>query len=76
MRRGEKGERKKKEKKDKNKVVQFFLRCSDSRSSVARELKLVYTTRATSRYQEWKDSVLHADSCYGRVMRNQQNLYS
>ena len=37
----------------------FFLRCSDGRSSVARELKLVYSTRATSRHQERKDSVLH-----------------
>ena len=53
------GERKKKEK-EKNKVVQIFLRCSDGRSSLARELKLVYSTRATTRYQEQKDSVLHA----------------
>ena len=45
--------KKRKEKKEKNKVVQIFLR------SVARELKLVYSTRATSRYQERKDSVLH-----------------
>ena len=52
--------RKKKKKGKKNKVVQIFLRCSDSRSSVARELKLVYSIRATSRYQERKDSVLHA----------------
>ena len=34
-------------------------RCSDGRSSVAREVKLVYSTRATTRYQERKDSVLH-----------------
>ena len=55
------GERRRtKEKKKKNKVVQIFLRCSDGRSSVIRELKLVYSTRATSRYQERKDSVLHA----------------
>ena len=53
-------EKEEKKKKNKNKVVQFFLRCSDSRSSVARELKLVYSTRATNRYQERKDSVLHA----------------
>ena len=46
--------------KEKNKIVPFFLRCSDGRSSVARELKLVYSTRAMSRYQERKDSVLHA----------------
>ena len=49
-----------KERKKKNKFVQNFLRCSDDRSSVARELKLVYSTRATSRYQERKDSMLHA----------------
>ena len=51
---------KEEEKGKKNKVVQIFVRCSDGRSSVARELKLVYSTRATSRYQERKDSVLHA----------------
>ena len=44
----------------KNKVAQIFLRCSDDRSSVARKLKLVYLTRATIRYQERKDLVLHA----------------
>ena len=43
----------------------IFLRCSDRRSSVARELKLVYSTRATSRYEERKDSVLHSPR--GRV---------
>ena len=52
--------RKNKKKKTKNKFVHFFLRCSDDRSSVARELNLVYSTRATSKYQEWKVSVLHA----------------
>ena len=41
-------------------VVHKFLRCFEGRSSVARELKLVYSTRATSRYQEQEDSVLHA----------------
>ena len=44
----------------KKKVVQIFLQCFDGRSSVARELKSVYSTRATSRYQERKDSVFHA----------------
>ena len=43
------GERRR-EKKIKNKVVKFFIRCSDSRSSVARELKLVYSMRVMSRY--------------------------
>ena len=52
-------------KEKKNKVVQIFLRCSDGRSLVARELKLVYSTRVTSRYQERKDSVLHAPRCRG-----------
>ena len=52
--------KKEKRKKNKNKVVQFFLRCSDDWSSVTRELKLVFSTRSTSRYQERKDSVLHA----------------
>ena len=47
----EKGERKKKK---------GFSWCSDGRNSVAREAKLVYSTRTTSRYQERKDSVLHA----------------
>ena len=42
------------------KVVQIFSQCFDGRSSVAQELKLVYSTRATSRYQERKDSVFHA----------------
>ena len=56
----EKGERKKNRKIEKNKVVQFFLRCSDGRSSVAQELKLVYSTSVMSRYQERKDLVLHA----------------
>ena len=32
-----------------------FLQCADGRSLVARELKVVYLTRATSRYQKWKD---------------------
>ena len=53
-------EKKEKKNKNKNKVVQFFLQCFDGRSSIARELKLVYSTRATSKYQERKDSVLHA----------------
>ena len=44
----------------KRKVVQIFLQCFDGRSSIARELKLVYSTRATSKYQEQKDSVFHA----------------
>ena len=56
----EKEEEKRKKKQKKNKVVQIFLQCFDSRSSVARELKLVYSMRATSKYQERKDSVLHA----------------
>ena len=51
------GERKKK---NKRKVVQIFLRCFDGWSSAGREVKLVYLTKATSRYQERKDSVLHA----------------
>ena len=51
MRRGER---------EKKQSCPIFLQCSDSRSSVALELKLVYLTRARSRYQEWKDSVLHA----------------
>ena len=58
--RGERRRKKEKKDKNKNKVVQFFLRCFDCRSSVARELKLVYSTRVTSRYQERKDLVLHA----------------
>ena len=58
------GERRR-EKEKKNKVVQIFLQCSEGRSSVARELKLVYSMRATSRYQEQKDSVLHTPR--GRV---------
>ena len=56
----ERRERDKGERKKKNKVVHIFLRCSDRRSSVTREVKLVYSTRAMSRYQEFKDSVLHA----------------
>ena len=44
----------------KKKVVHKFLLCFDGRTSVARELKLVYSTRATSRYQEREDLVLHA----------------
>ena len=51
--------REKKKKKEKNKVVQFLLWCSNGRSSVARELKFFYLIRARSRYQERKDSVLH-----------------
>ena len=47
-------------KKNKRKVVQIFLRCFDGWSSIALEVKLVYSTKATSRYQERKDSVLHA----------------
>ena len=54
------GERKKRKKRKKNKVVQIFLRCSDGQSLIARELKLVYSTRATIKYQERKDSMLHA----------------
>ena len=46
--------------KNKKKVVHKVLRCSDGRSSVTRELKLVYSTRATRKYQEWEDSMLHA----------------
>ena len=45
---------------NKKKVVHKVLWCSNGRSSVTRELKLVYSTRATSRYQEWEDSLLHA----------------
>ena len=52
--------KKTKNKQKKTKLSHFFLRCSDGRSLVARELKLVYSTKATSRYQERKDSVLHA----------------
>ena len=63
MKRGErereKGERKRKEKKKKTKLSKFFLRCSDGWSSITRELKLIYSTGATSKYQERKDSVLH-----------------
>ena len=44
----------------KKKAIHKFLRCSEGRSLVARELKLVYSTKATSRYQEQEDSVLHA----------------
>ena len=40
----------KEEEKRKKKVVQIFLQCFDGRRSVAQELKLVYSTRATSRY--------------------------
>ena len=47
-------------KKKEEKVVHKFLRCSDGRSSAARELKLVYSTRGMSRYQEREDSMLHA----------------
>ena len=53
-------ERRREKKKKKRKVVQIVLHCFDGQSSVARELKLVYSTRATSRYQERKDSVFHA----------------
>ena len=42
------------------KFIHKVLRCSDGLSSVARELKLVYLTRATSRYQEREDSMFHA----------------
>ena len=48
------GETKKKE------VVHKFLWHSVGRSSIARELKLVYSTRATSSYQEREDLVLQA----------------
>ena len=61
----EKEGEKRKKKKKKTKLSNFFLRCSDGQSLVARELKLVYSTRGTSRYQEWKDSVLHVPR--GRV---------
>ena len=69
----EKEEEKKKKKKKKNKVVQKFLLCSDDQSSVTRELKLVYSTRATSRYQERKDSVFHAPR--GRVSPTRVPFY-
>ena len=51
--------------KQKKKVVHKFLWYSDIRSSVAQELKLVYSTRAMSRYQEREDSVLHAPRSRG-----------
>ena len=48
--RREKEKQKEKKKKEKIKVVQFFLRCFDGQSFVARELNLVYSTRTSSRY--------------------------